>query len=60
MKYAVETKVYDSGRVEMSGPIEVRINCMSISECRANYDYYYDVFDSKKEALDFIDENKES
>jgi len=60
MKYAVETKVYDSGKVEMSEPIEVKINCMPISECRKNYDYYYDIFNSKKEALEFIQENKES
>lgn len=60
MKYAVETKVYDSGKVELSEVKIVANSCKSASQSNEKYDFYLDVFNSKKEALEFIQENKES
>ena len=58
-KYAVETKVFNNGKIEISKPFEVDFSTESKQESTEKYDFYLDVFPSKKEALSFIEENKE-
>jgi hypothetical protein len=59
MKYAIEMKIYNNGKVEMSEIKEVSNECKSTFKSDEKCDYYFDVFNTKKEALKFIEENKE-
>lgn len=57
-KYAIESRIYDSGKIEMSKPFEVDFSVNSIEKITPTYDYRLDVFLTKKEANDFYSENK--
>lgn len=52
-KYAVETKVYNNGKVEVTKPFKVYFFSDSHEERREHFDYYLEVFSTYKEAKDF-------
>jgi ArsR family metal-binding transcriptional regulator len=52
-KYAVETKIYDNGKVTMTQPFKVDFASESKHEEKDKYDYYLDVFSTLKEAREF-------
>lgn len=58
MKYAVESKIYDSGRTTIK-KIKVDDTAESYNKELGTYDYYLDVFETEKEADNFINENME-
>jgi hypothetical protein len=52
-KYAVETKVYDNGKVVISEPFKIDFFSESIEKKKEKYDYYFDVFPTLKDAKEF-------
>jgi len=58
MKYAVETKIYNSGKSEISEIKIVDDYCKSTSLSHEKYTFYFDVFNSEEEAQDFIGGSK--
>jgi hypothetical protein len=60
MKYAVISQFYDSGKVAFSKIQEVPDYVQDSVEEGRSCTTYTDVFNTKKEAQEFIDENKEN
>jgi hypothetical protein len=54
-KWAVETKVYNNGKIEYSKPVKVGWEVDSFAVTKEKYDYYLDVFLTKKEAQQRFD-----
>jgi hypothetical protein len=52
MKYAVEQKIYDTGKVHVKVS-KCDDNEESFSEEMSNYDLYFDVFDTREKAEEF-------
>lgn len=60
MKYAIQTKVYDDGKIFVSPVYEVKDSAKDTYEQYNTFDIYVDVFNTKKEALEFKDEAKDA
>ena len=54
MKYAVSTKFYDTGKVSKGGPVSVPDGAKSSNRETALYTVYVDVFDTYREARQFL------
>lgn len=58
MKYAVISKFFDNGKVTVSGIIEVEDDVKDCEKVTSTYDYYFNVFDTREAARDYIEDCK--
>lgn len=57
-RYAVSIFCYDNGKVEISKPYKVDFSVESSQKECPRWDHYVNVFNSLKEARQFVEDNK--